>query len=769
MATNPFEVTIPEGFIGIEKKDEDKIYDVKPNVEALSKKSKEDEVKKQTVLESAPAGAEVTDVTSPSTQEADLLSEMETTIGGTPVTDIEAITSGTATPLMASQKSKGTIFDNVNNNNYDNYTQNVSTTSPKLKSLDISGFKEELKTSGMGPLLSAVTGGPFGAVTAFIPLIGYGIKQNKQRNEFLKEFGEKGFSEEILKKEYEWAGKANKTGSQFLNYVLADSFNPGYALKYNAYGGKNFDGNHHDALQKFIKDGVNEGFFNQDSILKFASQRYAMKAGSDNYWKATAAQKALKDLGFQIKGRRAIDSAGNEYLDGVLVKATTQAPTTSPTQPTDTGVEQPSRIKFEQAQDPQTGQTTGPAGGGFIPTPTPRTGPDLTLRQEGGPIPADNLELVNEPQKDMSGVADDVPRNLDEGDFVINAPAVMQAGRGDIEKMINSAVIELQRKGIKLDFGQTAEDIDKAINTLVSNGEVIIPKVLAEQIGYDRLEKINNRGKEKVKELDAQQEQMAQQSPTMQQPVMAQLGGAVGNIPNPYEQQNGFMGIAEQMPTSKFLTQTQVGQNIMQPTQQMQEGGDKIEIKKKPSITKLELVRNSLNSQDDIASLRQEAIAGILGNVAVETGDTFDYRTQQRGGPGQGLFQFEGGHLRAYEDYKRKNMLQPSINAQVRYMLDNIYNGVGFDIGIANRKKLQEVFEEGTTEQVADSFAKLFERPKNETAQYDKRIQRAKEIYDSLFRPSPQKSFKLNQTKEQAMQDIDTMEPVYDTGMMAQQ
>jgi len=769
MATNPFEVTIPEGFIGIEKKDEDKIYDVKPNVEALSKKSKEDEVKKQTVLESAPAGAEVTDVTLPSTQEADLLSEMETTIGGTPVTDIEAITSGTATPLMASQKSKGTIFDNINNNNYDNYTQNVSTTSPKLKSLDISGFKEELKTSGMGPLLSAVTGGPFGAVTAFIPLIGYGIKQNKQRNEFLKEFGEKGFSEEILTKEYEWAGKANKTGSQFLNHVLADSFNPGYALKYNAYGGKNFDGNHHDALQKFIKDGVNEGFFNQDSILKFASQRYATKAGSDNYWKATAAQKALKDLGFQIKGRRAIDSAGNEYLDGNLVKAATQAPITPPTQPTDTGVEQPPRIKFEQAQDSQTGQTTGPAGGGFIPTPTPRTGPDLTLRQEGGPIPADNLELVNEPQKDMSGVADDVPRNLDEGDFVINAPAVMQAGRGDIEKMINNAVTELQRKGIKLDFGQTAEDIDKAINTLVSNGEVIIPKALAEQIGYDRLEKINNRGKEKVKELDAQQEQMAQQSPTMQQPIMAQLGGAVGNIPNPYEQQNGFMGIAEQMPTSKFLTQTQVGQNIMQPTQQMQEGGNKIQVKKKPSITQLELVRNSLNSQNDIASLRPEAIAGILGNIAVETGDTFDYRTQQRGGPGQGLFQFEGGHLRAYEEYKRKNKLQPSINAQVRYMLDNIYNGIGFDLGFKNRKDLQKALEEGTTEQVADTFAKLFENPRDETAQYDKRIQRAKEIYDNLFRPSPQKSFKLSQTKEQAMQDIDTMEPVYDTGMMAQQ
>ena len=32
--------------------------------------------------------------------------------------------------------------------------------------------------------------------------------------------------------------------------------------------------------------------------------------------------------------------------------------------------------------------------------------------------------------------------------------------------------------------------------------EMIIPKVIAEQIGYDRLEKINNRGKERVNEIE---------------------------------------------------------------------------------------------------------------------------------------------------------------------------------------------------------------------------------------------------------------------------
>ena len=42
---------------------------------------------------------------------------------------------------------------------------------------------------------------------------------------------------------------------------------------------------------------------------------------------------------------------------------------------------------------------------------------------------------------------------------------------------------------------------DSIVKALVSNKEMIIPKVIAEQIGYDRLEKINNRGKERVNEI----------------------------------------------------------------------------------------------------------------------------------------------------------------------------------------------------------------------------------------------------------------------------
>ena len=60
----------------------------------------------------------------------------------------------------------------------------------------------------------------------------------------------------------------------------------------------------------------------------------------------------------------------------------------------------------------------------------------------------------------------------------------------------------------------------------MSKGEVYIEPTLAKIIGYDVLEKINNRGKREVarrqKEAEAKQQQEPQQAP---QPQMAQDGG----------------------------------------------------------------------------------------------------------------------------------------------------------------------------------------------------------------------------------------------------
>ena len=215
------------------------------------------------------------------------------------------------------------------------------------------------------------------------------------------------------------------------------------------------------------------------------------------------------------------------------------------------------------------------------PSSTPRYGPRAQDRklggrvtlQEGGSVPmgnpmgqqqplqdAGNLELVQEQGKDMSGVADDVPRDLAEGDFVINAPAMEMAGRGDVEQMIKKAVTELQSKGVKLDFGQEAEDIDSTVQALVSNKEMIIPKIIAEQIGYDRLEKINNRGKKRVEEIEQEQgQQQVQQNPTQPNPLQGMM--AVGGQVSLDENKNQPIAV----PQEGFAGQSSVGSKLLSP------------------------------------------------------------------------------------------------------------------------------------------------------------------------------------------------------------
>ena len=144
----------------------------------------------------------------------------------------------------------------------------------------------------------------------------------------------------------------------------------------------------------------------------------------------------------------------------------------------------------------------------------------------GGGVAAGPIGVVDKPGADNSGVADDVPAESD--GFVINAAAVRHAGLRDINDMIQDAKEYAEKQGMKLNFGKTPTDAEQI---LVSNGEVVIPDVIANIIGYDRLEKINNRGKKETEEKIQQQEQQPQQpAPTRQpaQPVMqAAEGGEV--------------------------------------------------------------------------------------------------------------------------------------------------------------------------------------------------------------------------------------------------
>ena len=104
----------------------------------------------------------------------------------------------------------------------------------------------------------------------------------------------------------------------------------------------------------------------------------------------------------------------------------------------------------------------------------------------------------NETPTDRQSIADNVPREVPEGTFVINAAAVDFAGREDIEKMVREAYAKAGKSG-KVGM---AQEVDIA----VSEGEVIIPPHIAKIIGYDRLNKINNRGKKEISRRQAERE-----------------------------------------------------------------------------------------------------------------------------------------------------------------------------------------------------------------------------------------------------------------------
>lgn len=107
----------------------------------------------------------------------------------------------------------------------------------------------------------------------------------------------------------------------------------------------------------------------------------------------------------------------------------------------------------------------------------------------------------NETPTDRQSIADDKPREVPEGTFVINAAAVDFAGREDIEKMVREAYAKAG------DLGQTG--VSQEIGIAVSEGEVLIPPHIAKIIGYDRLNKINNRGKKEISRRQEERQQAA--------------------------------------------------------------------------------------------------------------------------------------------------------------------------------------------------------------------------------------------------------------------
>jgi len=104
--------------------------------------------------------------------------------------------------------------------------------------------------------------------------------------------------------------------------------------------------------------------------------------------------------------------------------------------------------------------------------------------------------------RDNSGVADDVQTKSDR--YILSKGAVIANGRMYINDLIDEAIQRLREKGVELDPSQIPESAE---DILVSNGEIIIPDIIAQEIGYERLEKMNKRGEQITEELIAEKEQ----------------------------------------------------------------------------------------------------------------------------------------------------------------------------------------------------------------------------------------------------------------------
>jgi len=143
----------------------------------------------------------------------------------------------------------------------------------------------------------------------------------------------------------------------------------------------------------------------------------------------------------------------------------------------------------------------------------------------GGKIGKAAGDVVQKPSTDMGfiggppdqftkqqTIADDIPKEVPEGTFVINAPAVEFAGKEDIKQMLVEAYEIMSQADTDAGTGRTAQAAKipskEQVDIMISRGEVVVPPEIAKVIGYDRLEKINNRGK---KEVSRRQEESQQQ------------------------------------------------------------------------------------------------------------------------------------------------------------------------------------------------------------------------------------------------------------------
>ena len=217
----------------------------------------------------------------------------------------------------------------------------------------------------------------------------------------------------------------------------------------------------------------------------------------------------------------------------------------------------------DQSYDPKGYGDQSAGGGEFDTTPSGdwyyESGGRVGM-QEGGmapPMPQQgaaedmaNLGMVNEqaapPQNGgQQSVQDDVPREADEGDYILPYETVLMVGLKQLNRYAREA-IKLAMKN-DIDLGGTDLDPTDDVPIKVSNYEFHIPKVLVPFFGGGKkyLDKIRDEGLELRKRLEEEKQPSAeqQQPQATAQPAPPQMAPAAPPqaAPAPMMQKGGFV------------------------------------------------------------------------------------------------------------------------------------------------------------------------------------------------------------------------------------
>ena len=127
----------------------------------------------------------------------------------------------------------------------------------------------------------------------------------------------------------------------------------------------------------------------------------------------------------------------------------------------------------------------------------------------------------------QTGVADDLPMDLPEGSYVLNAHAVELIGVKDLNQIIKDAITIAVEAGYDL---PKKVDPTKKVPIQISNGEFVIPEILVPIIGLENLEKMNRRGLEYRKQQEAETGEEQQVANVQEAPVDAETQDLMDQI-----------------------------------------------------------------------------------------------------------------------------------------------------------------------------------------------------------------------------------------------